>query len=186
MLRLLAGRRRVRVTWAVLSADAIRADEARRSASRFLRRAARAQVIIQSFRDGYFPIQREAVKDWFSALAHTLTPDIIFTHHEGDAHQDHSLVGHLTRETFRRQLTLAYEIPKWDGDLRTPNVFVPLDARTRRRKVRTLLEAFPSQRRKAWFTAETFDGLMRLRGVESGARAGYAEGFHAARLLLEP
>ena len=32
----------------------------------------------------------------------------------------------LTWNTFRDHLILEYEIPKWDGDLGRPNVYVPL------------------------------------------------------------
>jgi len=40
----------------------------------------------------------------------------------------------LTWNTFRDHLILEYEIPKYDGDLGSPNVFSPLEASTCRKK----------------------------------------------------
>lgn len=175
----------LRVHWLVCSAAGRRAAEARASARRWLGRT-RAVVEIEAFRDGYLPAARAEVKDRFERLKRAVDPDLILTHHEGDLHQDHDLVARLTRETFRDHAILGYEVPKYDGGLGTPTVFVPLDAATRRRKVRTLMAVFPSQRTKRWFSPETFDGLMRLRGIECAAPSGYAEAFHGRKLVLEP
>jgi LmbE family N-acetylglucosaminyl deacetylase len=169
----------------VFSAPGRRGDEARRSAARFLRTAGAADVRLHEFRDGFFPHQGAAIKEVFEALK-PVAPDIVFTHHGADRHQDHRVVCELTWNTFRDHLILEYEIPKYDGDLTTPNVFVPLAPRHRRRKVALLRDSFPSQRRKRWFTAATFEGLMRLRGIECAAAEGYAEGFHARKLALSP
>lgn len=186
VMRLLAERRRVTVRWVVLSGDALRAGEARQSASRLLRGAAAADVTIAGFRDGFFPSELAAIKEEFEQLKLRATPDLIFTHRGDDAHQDHRLVSELTWNTFRDACILEYEIPKFDGDLGRPNVFVPLDGAIRRRKVRHLMSAFPSQRRKRWYTASTFEGLMRIRGVECAAAEGYAEAFHARKLVISP
>ena len=59
---------------------------------------------------------------------------LIFTHWRGDAHQDHRLLSELTWNTFRDHLILEYEIPKYDGDMGRPNLFVPLERRCTRRK----------------------------------------------------
>jgi LmbE family N-acetylglucosaminyl deacetylase len=184
ILALLAARRRVTVHWMVCSATPVRAREARRSAVRFLGRAAARHIRVERFRDGYFPSERAALKDVFEALKAVVDPDLIFTHARADAHQDHRVVAELTWNTWRDHAILEYEVPKYDGDLDRPNVFVPLPAALRRRKVRLLLAGFPSQRRKAWFNAATFEGLMRLRGVECAAPAGYAEAFHGRKLTL--
>lgn len=183
LLRLLAARR-VRVTWVVLAATGRRAIEASRSAIRLLRGAAAQDVRVHDFRDGFLPFQGTAVKELFETLK-PVQPDIVFTHYRHDRHQDHRLVSDLTWNTFRDHLVLEYEVPKWDGDLATPNVYVPLPPVIRRRKVRHLLAAFASQRSKRWFTAETFDGLMRLRGVECAAPAGYAEAFYGPKTVVE-
>lgn len=180
----LAAARDLRVHWIVFSGTAERRTEARRSAGRLLRGARAAEVVVEDFRDGYFPDQWAAIKDRFEQLKRRVQPDLIFTHHTRDRHQDHRVLAELTWNTFRAHAILEYEIPKYDGGLETPNVYVPLDARTRRRKVRHVLGAFPSQAGKHWFDEATLLGLMRLRGVECGARAGYAEAFHGTKLVV--
>ena len=102
----------------------------------------------------------------------------------GDAHQDHRLLSELTGNTFRNHLILEYEIPKYDGDLGRPNVFVPLDAPLPEKKVDHLHEAFETQRTKRWFERETFFGLMRIRGMECNSPSGYAEAFHCRKIVL--
>jgi LmbE family N-acetylglucosaminyl deacetylase len=186
MLRLLAERRRVSVHWVVLSADAARAKEIRRSAGRILRRAAARHIRIERFRDGFFPFQGAAVKEVFEHLKTVVAPDLVFTHCRNDDHQDHRLVSELTWNTFREHCILEYEVPKYDGDLGHPNVFVPLTERVARQKLRLLMSAFPSQRGKRWFAPETFDALMRLRGVECAAPENYAEAFYGRKIVVEP
>jgi LmbE family N-acetylglucosaminyl deacetylase len=184
MLHLLAERRRVSVYWVVLCSDATRAREARRSAARVLKRAFAHEIRIMQFRDGFLPYEGAAVKETFEQIKSEVSPDLIFTHRGNDAHQDHRLVSELTWNTFRDHAILEYEIPKYDGDLGQPNIFVPLGASIRARKLRNLMSAFPSQQGRQWFTPETFDALMRLRGVECGAPEGYAEAFHGRKSVL--
>ncbi len=76
------------------------------------------------------------------------------------------------------------EVPKYDGDLGRPNVFVPLDREICERKVTYLERAFGSQRDKHWFSAETFMGLMRIRGLECRAPSGFAEAFYGRKTVL--
>jgi len=185
-LLLLAGRPRVTVHWVVFSGAGVREREARRSAARVLRGARARHVRVERFRDGFFPYDGAAVKEVFEDLKASVNPDVVFTHAGHDAHQDHRLVSELTWNTFRDHYILEYEVAKYDGDLGRPNVFVPLPAAVRRRKLRLLLSGFPSQRRKRWFTAATFDGLMRLRGVECAAPEGYAEAFYGRKVLWRP
>lgn len=184
LLRLLSERPRVFVHWVVLCSDATRAREARRSATRMLKRAAAHHIQVMQFRDGFLPYDGAEVKQAFEQLKRDVSPDVIFAHHGRDAHQDHRLVSELTWNTFRDHTILEYEIPKYDGDLGQPNVFVPLGSSVRARKIRHLMTAFPSQRGKRWFSPETFEGLMRLRGVECGAAEGHAEAFHSRKVVL--
>ena len=186
VLRLLAAGRGVEVHWVVLSADPQREREARDGACRFLQEAAARTVVVKQFRDGFFPYVGADIKQYFEDLKQTCSPDVIFTHFRGDRHQDHRVVSDLTWNTFRRHLILEYEVPKYDGDLGSPNCYVPLDDATWRLKTRHLLSVFQSQSAKSWFTEDTFRGLMRLRGVECGAPEGYAEAFYAHKLALEP
>jgi LmbE family N-acetylglucosaminyl deacetylase len=185
ILRLLAERRRVTVYWVILTANTIRDREARRTAARILRGAAASHLRIEHFRDGFLPYAGAEVKEVFEQLK-PVAPDLIFTHRGDDAHQDHRLVSQLTWNTFRNHSILEYEIPKYDGELGLPNVFVPLPPAIRRKKVRAIMAGFPSQRTKRWFTEETFEGLMRIRGVECAADEGYAEGFYARKLIFRP
>ena len=183
VLKLTAVDPELRVHWVVLSADGNRAEEALASAERFLASAPNHEVQVASFRERYFPHLPE-LKEYFDALGARVQPDLVFTHYGHDAHQDHRAVADLTWNTFRDHLILEYEIPKYDGDLSRPNVFVRLEDDLARRKVRAVLDGFPSQADRFWFNEETFLGLMRLRGVEARSPSGFAEGFHARKLLL--
>lgn len=184
LLKLIAGGNQVRVGWVVFSGSEERADEARASASRFLEGAAEQHVEIKAFRDGFFPYVGYEVKQSFEELKQQWMPDVIFTHYRDDRHQDHRLISDLTWNTFRNHLILEYEIPKYDGDLGSPNVFVHLDEPTCRRKVRGIIDAFQTQRNRHWFTEDTFMSLLRLRGIESAAPEGYAEGFFSRKAVL--
>jgi LmbE family N-acetylglucosaminyl deacetylase len=172
------------VHWCVLSGGGIRDEEANRSAADFLAKAAKAQVEVMSFRDGFFPEQGEVIKQWFESLKLRVEPDLILTHRRDDAHQDHRKVCQLTWNTFRDHQILEYEIPKWDGDIGQPNVYVPVSAAALKRKIELLIAHFGSQRSKRWFDDETFRGLARIRGMECCAPERYAEAFLGRKLAL--
>jgi LmbE family N-acetylglucosaminyl deacetylase len=173
------------VHWVVLSATGRRREEAEVSARAFLVGTARATIDLGGFEDGFFPYQGAAIKAWFEALTSRVKPQIVLSHWRGDAHQDHREVSRLTWNTFRDHLILEYEIPKWDGDLHRPNVYVPVTRTTMARKVELLLAHFGSQRSKDWFDAETFLSLAHLRGMECRAQDGLAEAFHVRKLALQ-
>jgi LmbE family N-acetylglucosaminyl deacetylase len=173
----------VDIDWVVFSSPPKREKEARRSAALFLEGARRQRVTVKHFKDGFFPYDSK-VKRVFESLK-PVSPDIVLTHYRNDRHQDHRVLSDLTWNTFRDHLILEYEIPKFDGDLGTPNCFVPLDKATCERKVTFLHDAFGTQRDKHWFTAETFMGLMRLRGMECRSRPGYAEAFYVRKAVID-
>ncbi len=183
MLRLIVENPGIRVRWIVFSATAQRLAEAQASAAAFLA-GSTSQVEILKFRDGYFPAERAAIKDRFEALKQEVKPSLILTHWQGDAHQDHRLISELTHNTFRDHLMLQYEIPKYDGDLGNPNLFVPLSRAQLAAKCDLLLEHFATQRGHSWFSAETFQALARLRGIGCNAPEGVAEAFYATKLVL--
>jgi len=169
--------------WAVFSGD----DERERetvAAAAMIHGRSRHHVDVKRFRASYLPYEGAAVKDAFEELKRLPAPDVVFTHCLDDRHQDHRLLAELTWNTFRGHLILEYEIPKFEGDLGHPNVFVPLSDATMQRKIEMLESSFSSQRGRSWFTAETFQGLMRLRGVECNAPSGYAEAFHGRKVVL--
>lgn len=170
------------IHWVVFSAIGERRTEAERGAGLFA--GPSPNVVLKSFRDGFFPYTGAEIKDQFEELKRSVTPDLIFTQYGKDAHQDHRLISELTWNTFRDHLILEYEIPKYDGDLGRPNLFIPLESEVCDRKVSNLLDAFGSQRSKRWFQRETFLGLMRLRGMECNAPSGYAEAFYCRKLIL--
>lgn len=172
------------IMWCVLSGVGDREAEARGSADSFLQGAETATVEVMSFRDGFFPAQGEQIKGWFETLKDRFNPDLILTHRRDDAHQDHREVCRHTWNTFRDHLILEYEIPKWDGDLGQPNLYVPLEADVLARKIELLMKHFGTQRSKHWFDKETFQGLARLRGMECRASERYAEAFVARKLTI--
>jgi len=185
LLEWMDANRPLEVTWAVLSAADRRADEARRSAMRLLARAHRKNVFVHDLADGHFPARYAEVKDILESLKRsTPDPDIILTHRLEDRHQDHRTVAEATWQTWRDHLILEYEIPKYEGDLGRPNVYVPISARNCRRKVDHLMRYFGSQRSKGWFNAATFEGLMHLRAIECRARSGAAEAFHLRKCMI--
>lgn len=170
--------------WVVLSGNSARQAEARRSARSFLGESRAPEVTTHAFRESYFPAQYAAIKDALQALAKQVSPDLVLTHTRDDAHQDHRIVSELTWNAFRDHLILEYEVPKWDGDLGRPNLYVPVTRRSLERKIRMLFSTFRSQRGKDWFDGETFRGLARLRGMECRSPSGFAEAFHAPKLTL--
>ena len=176
---------RLDVHWAVLSASGLRASEALASAKAFLLGAAQSVIELAEFKDGFFPYQGAEIKIWFEGLKRRVSPDVILCHSRNDAHQDHREVSMLTWNTFRDQVILEYEIPKWDGDLGQPNIFIPASRALIERKSKLLSEHFGTQRSKDWFDAQTFLGLARLRGAECRAPDGFAEAFYARKLVLQ-
>jgi LmbE family N-acetylglucosaminyl deacetylase len=184
VLEWLARFAQVEVTWVVLSAPGERAAEARDSADELLSAAQRRNLILRDFRDGYFPAQFDQAKTLFEELKAVEKPDIILTHRLEDRHQDHRLVAELTWQTFRDHLILEYEIPKYEGDLGQPQLYVPISSNVGERKVEHLMRHFQSQRAKNWFRSEMFLGLMKLRGIESRAPSGLAEAFYPRKICL--
>lgn len=171
------------IVWIVFGASGERDREARQSAALFLDSVKRKEVIVQGFRDSYFPFEGAQIKNYFEELK-AISPDLVFTHSRKDAHQDHRLLAELTWNSFRNHLILEYEIPKYDGDLGQPNFFVPLSQDVYERKVHYLMDVFGTQRSKQWFGEDTFKGLMRLRGMECVAPSGYAEAFYCRKIVL--
>ncbi|MEM9996806.1 MAG: PIG-L deacetylase family protein [Bacteroidota bacterium] len=181
LVRLLAEHPGSEVDVMVFSGNDAREQEARAAAEDLLGDAAAVRMHFGRFRDGYFPFD-PTIKDAFETTLKPLAPDVVFTHTRADRHQDHRVVSDLTWNTFRNHLVLEYEIPKWDGDPGQPNVYVPLDEAAVARKLDVLMRHFGSQRSKRWFTRSTFEGLLRLRGIEAGA--AMAEAFYGRKLIL--
>ena len=184
VLRLLAERPGSTVRWVAFASNPARESEARAGAAAFLEKAADRQVVIHKFRDGYLPFQGAEVKDAFEAAKADFRPDVVLTHHRHDRHQDHRMVAELTWNTYRDHVILEYEIPKYEGDLGTPNLYLPLTEAVARRKIDLVVRSYPSQAGKRWFRPETFEAVLRLRGIECNAPDGFAEAFHATKLVI--
>jgi LmbE family N-acetylglucosaminyl deacetylase len=182
-LSLTDGRPGLRVHYVLLTGTADRHLEARQAASSFFA-GAELTVALHDLPEGTLPSAWSQVKDTLAAAASSFAPDVIIAPSTADAHQDHRTVAEIIPTVFRDQLSLGYEIPKWDGDLGRgqPGVYWPLSADTVRRKVELLHKCYPSQRGRDWWDDEVFVGLARLRGME--CRAPYAEAFTCSKLAL--
>lgn len=172
------------VHWVVFSAEGVRADEARACADHLLAGARNKVVVTERFRNGFFPYVGSEIKEFFESLKQTCDPDLILTHYRQDLHQDHRVISELTWNTFRNHMILEYEIPKYDGDLSSPNAYVTLSEQEVEDKVTALKTYFKSQHDKQWFAAETFSGLCRIRGIECCSPTGFAEAFYARKIVL--
>ena len=172
------------IGWVVLSGEGERAAEARASAEAVLAGVGEKRLIIRDFRDGFFPYTGGDLKEFFESLKSEFSPDIVLTHQRSDLHQDHRVTCELTWNTFRDHLVLEYEVPKYDGDMGSPNLFVPLSEDLRRRKIDHLMTHFGTQRAKRWFKEDLFSGLLRLRGMECNSPTSFAEAFYSRKAIL--
>jgi LmbE family N-acetylglucosaminyl deacetylase len=184
LLRLLGERPGSTVDWVVFSATPERERESRASAADFLKDAAYAKLRVEHFRESFFPAAYTEIKECLADVRRSLEPDLVFSHHQRDRHQDHRAVAELTWNAFRNHLVLEYEIAKYEGDLGQPNLFVPLTRAIADRKVELLTKHFQTQADKPWFRPDTFHGLMSIRAVECQAPEARAEAFHASKLVV--
>lgn len=184
LLKLLRDHPGSEVLWVIFSAKGRRKQEAISSAKTYLAQAGSARIEAKIFKESFFPYHGDVVKEYFESLKLLISPDVIFTHYRLDCHQDHRLICELTWNTFRSHQILEFEIPKYDGDLGQPNLYVPLTDAVCKTKVRLLMSSFSTQRSRQWFTEDTFYALLRLRGIESNAPEKYAEAFHARKIVL--
>ncbi len=169
--------------YVVLTGTVERQHEARNAAHSFMS-GADLTIDLFDLPEGRLPAAWDSVKEILEDVARSCSPDIIIAPSSDDAHQDHRTIGEIIPTVFRDQLYLAYEIPKWDGDIGRPSVYVPLSASTAQQKLELLHKCFPSQRGRDWWDDEVFLGMARLRGME--CRARYAEAFRCAKSVIVP
>ena len=184
LLRLCAEDPQIEITWVVFCSTPERAKEARASARAFLEGVRNTRVIIKEHRDGFLPYAGAAVKEDFEQIKKEVAPDLLFTHYREDRHQDHRVVSELTWNTWRNNLILEYEIPKYDGDLGSPNAFSHLSEAITERKISLVLEHYGSQQDKHWLTKDLLHAMTRVRGMESVAPDRLAEGFYCRKLVF--
>ncbi len=183
LLTLAEARPGLRARYVVLTGTEERHSEARAAAAAFLPEAD-LTIELHHLPEGRLPAVWDRVKDILEEVANTWAPDLILAPSRTDAHQDHRTIGEVLPTVFRNQLSLSYEIPKWDGDLGHPSLYLPLTADVAHRKVELLHKCFPSQASRDWWDDEVFLGLARLRGME--CRAPYSEGFTCTKAVIAP
>lgn len=181
LLKLIDQYENVSIKWVVFASNEEREREAQKSAELFLEYAKEKEITILDYKDGFLPANWSEVKNSFESLKE-YAPDVIFTHYRDDLHQDHRTVNELTWNTFRNHFILEYEIPKYDGDLGNPNVFVPIEQWQLKRKKEILFKCFNSQLDKQWFDDSLLTSLPRLRGVQSASQTNYAEAFYSRKI----
>ena len=186
LLSLARSRTDTRFVWAIFTGDQQRQVEARKSAQSLFPGNAPVELRLHDFPDGRLPYVGAPVKDAMEKLKAEVDPDLILSHWSGDRHQDHRFLSELTWNTFRDHLILEYEIPKYDGDFGSPNLFVSLEPDIREQKIAHILRSYPSQSNREWFDRETFTAILRLRGMECRAQSGYAEAFFSRKLPIQP
>jgi LmbE family N-acetylglucosaminyl deacetylase len=184
ILRLLDENPNTTIHWVVFAADKERESEAVKSANIFLDGAKHKTIVVKRFRDSFFPYIGGEIKQYFETLKNEVKPDLIFTHYRYDLHQDHRLLCELTWNTYRNHIILEYETVKYDGDLSSPNFFVPLDQAICRKKIDAIFKCFKTQGSRSWFTEDVFFSMMRIRGVECNAPEKYAEAFYCRKIGL--
>ncbi len=172
------------IYWVVFSSNRKRRKEAIESARSVLKNVNKKNIIIKNFRNGFFPFQGAAIKDYFESLKQKFDPDIVLTHYRDDRHQDHRTISDLTWNTYRRHLILEYEIPKYDGDFGAPNLFFEISRELCKKKKDLIMKYFGSQKEKHWFKEDLLYSIMRLRGMETGGASEYAEAFYCRKELL--
>ena len=184
ILRLVKESPQAQFIWIVFSGNDRRKKEGFGSANSFLSQAKSKKIIIEDFRESYFPFIGAKIKDFFEMLKSEYSPDLILTHTLNDVHQDHRLISKLTWNTFRDNLIMEYELPKYEGDLKKPNLYVHLKEAAVQTKVKYICDIFKSQYGKQWFSEETFRAILRIRGIESNSPSKYAEAFHCNKIVF--
>jgi len=183
ILRLVETNPDLEITWIIFSSNEVRAQEAALSFEKFLSPLGKKDLEINEFQNGYFPYAGGEIKDYFEQLKTKVRPDVIFSHYKYDLHQDHRVIAELTWNTFRDHWILEYEIPKFDGGLGSPNLFVPASADHVKKKSDLLMTCYKTQIKRSWFSSSTFDALMRIRGIECNSESGYAEAFYSRKTV---
>lgn len=173
----------LQIKWVVFASNEVRKKEAQRSAELFLEKVENKQIQILNFKDGFLPSVWSEVKMEFENLKE-FSPDVIFTHYRKDLHQDHRTVNELTWNTFRDHLICEYEIPKYDGDLGNPNLFVPLKKGLLKQKNDIIMGCFNSQMNKHWLDHSLLESMPRIRGVECASKSKYAEAFYTRKMIM--
>ncbi|WP_441000167.1 PIG-L deacetylase family protein [Fodinibius sp. SL11] len=172
------------IKWVVFTSNEVRKKEAESSAKEFLKSVKNADVDVYDYQDGFLPSVWSEIKVRFEDLKKEIEPDIIFTHYRNDLHQDHRTLNELTWNTFRNHLIFEYEIPKYDGDIGNPNLFVPLNEDQIKQRNEIITSCFKSQQNKQWLDDSLLTSMPRIRGIECASKGKYAEAFYSRKLTI--
>jgi LmbE family N-acetylglucosaminyl deacetylase len=181
LMQLAGSHSSLEVSYVVLTGTPERHREAHNAAAAFFP-TTNVSIELHELPEGRLPAYWDDVKTILENVAQHVSPDAVFAPGGQDAHQDHRTVAEIVPTVFRDVVYLSYEIPKWDGDMWRPAIYVPLSVETTHRKVDLLNNCFPSQGYRHWWDKDVFVGLARLRGME--CRATYAEAFGCAKAVI--
>ena len=143
------------------------------------------QTTIHAYPDSLLPNHWQEVKNDLLSLRDEIGSDrisMVICPRLEDRHQDHRVVAENVWRVFRNHLILEYEIPKYEGDLGRPNLYVELTQEQALEKVDLLLRCYESRSEHSWWRRDTLLALMRLRAVE--ANTEWAEALTARKMLL--
>ena len=117
----------LRARYVVLTGTPERQQEARNAAKAFLP-AADLTIDLHDLPEGRFPAVWGRVKDALEEVAHTCNPTSSSRRRVTTRIRITGPSAEIVPTVFRDRLFLAYEIPKWDGDLGRPAMYFPLPA----------------------------------------------------------
>ena len=157
----------LRTRYVVLTGTAERHQEARAAAHAFMP-GADLTIDLHQLPEGRLPAAWVEVKEALEKVARSCSPDLIIAPSPDDAHQDHRTIGEIVPTVFRDQLYLAYEIPKWDGDLSRPSMYFRCPTTPPGARWSCCTSASRPQEGSDWWDDEVFLGLARLRGWNAG------------------
>ena len=175
LLSLAATQPGLQLRYVVLTGAANRQFEARNAAHAFVP-GADLTIDMLDLPEGRLPSAWGEVKDALESVRQSCSPDLILAPSAVDAHQDHRTIGEIMPRVFRDHLCLGYEIPKWDGDVARPSVYIPMSAEVAQRKVELLHKCFPSQHGRDWWDDEVFLGSGPAAG--DGVSRPLCRGLH--------
>ena len=148
VLRLVRENPRARIVWVVLAASGRRGEEARASRGALPGGAGAAEVLLQEFRDGHFPVQWAEIKAFFETLK-PYAPDLVLTHYGQDLHQDHRVVSELDLEHLPRPADPRVRDPEVGRRARLAQPLRAGERRRRRRQDRGADAVLPEPGRQA-------------------------------------
>lgn len=120
-----------------------------------------------------FPNQRQSILQYLIELKETIKPDMVFTHHPDDTHQDHSTVGYESIRAFRG-IPINFYLHPFNGTIKA-NVFCDLSESEIAKKYEALT-CYHTQRNRSYMSRDAVYSVARHYGIQYGCE--FAEVFH--------